>query len=91
MDCSWTAQEPERRRVDADRPDVTAFHPRMDGEPGRRLWEEDTAMVRQIPSTHHSWAGGESSQRQIAMQPDREVGPDGTDDLNGEQLKITGT
>ncbi|XP_019209570.1 proteoglycan 4-like [Oreochromis niloticus] len=76
----------ELRRTYADHLDAAATHLEKVGGPMRRPWERITAATSRTFSTHHSGAGGENSRRQTAMQPGKEVGPDGTDDSNGERL-----
>lgn len=44
----------------------------------------------QISSTRHSDVRGDDSRRHVALQPDQGIGPDGTDALNGDQLRTTG-
>ncbi|XP_019211748.1 uncharacterized protein LOC109200627 isoform X3 [Oreochromis niloticus] len=80
----------ELRRTYADHLDAAATHLEKVGGPMRRPWERITAATSRTFSTHHSGAGGENSRRQTAMQPGKEVGPDGTDDSNGERLGTIG-
>lgn len=56
-----------------------------------RSGEVSTATMNQISFTHHSGTGEESNRQQTATQPDRIIGPDGTADLNREQLRTIGT
>ena len=80
----------ELRRTYADHLDAAATHLEEVGGPMRRPWERITAATSRTFSTHHSGTGGENSRRQTAMQPGKEVGPDGADDSTGERLGTIG-